>query len=63
MSNVNIFQNNSKSVPESDEQIVRIDFKKLDIGGRASGMPSAMKADKMSLTHVPNAGSMPGGGK
>ena len=63
MSNVNIFQNSSKSVPESDEQIVRIDFKVLEIGGRKSNMPSAMKADKMSLQHVPNASSMPGGGK
>ena len=63
MSNVNIFQNSSKSVPESDEQIVRIDMTKNDIGGRKSHLPGAMKADKMSLSHVPNAGTMPGGGK
>ena len=60
MSNVNIFQNSSKSVPESDEQIVRIDMTKSDIGGRKSHLPSAMKADKMALSHVPNASSMPG---
>ena len=60
MSNVNIFQNNSKSVPENDEQIVRIDMTKSDIGGRKSHLPSQMKSDKMSLSHVPNAGSMPG---
>ena len=63
MSNVNIFQNSSKSVPESDEQIVRIDMTKSDIGGRKSHMPAGMKADKMSLSHVPNASSMPGGSK
>ena len=63
MSNINIFQNSSKSVPESDEQIVRIDMTKSDIGGRKSNMPSAMKADKMSVSHVPNAGTMPGGSK
>ena len=60
MSNVNIFQNNAKSIPTSDEQIVRIDMDKIDIGGRKSNMPSGMKADKMALSHVPNASSMPG---
>ena len=63
MSNVNIFQNSSKVVPESDEQIVRIDMTKSDIGGRKSHLPASMKADKMSLQHVPNAGTMPGGGR
>lgn len=60
MSNVNIFNNNAKSIPESDEQIVRIDMDKSDIGGRKSHLPSQMKSDKLSLTHVPNAGSMTG---
>ena len=60
MSNVNIFQNSSKSVPESDEQIVRIDMTKSDIGGRKSHLPNQMKADKMSISHVPNASSAPG---
>ena len=60
MSNVNIFQNSSKSVPESDEQIVRIDMTKSDIGERKSHLPSQMKSDKMSLSHVPNTSSVPG---
>ena len=60
MSNVNIFNNSSKTVPESDEQIVRIDMTKSDIGGRKSHLPSQMKADKMAVSHVPNASSMPG---
>ena len=60
MSNVNIFQNSSKAVPESDEQIVRIDMTKSDIGGRKSHLPSQMKSDSLGLSHVPNAGSMTG---
>lgn len=60
MSNVNIFQNNAKSVPESDEQIVRIDMTKSDIGGRKSHLPSSDKSEKLGLSHVPNAGSMTG---
>lgn len=63
MSNVNIFQNSSKSVPESDEQIIRIDMTKSDIGGRKSHLPAQMKASGMGLSHVPNASSMPGGSK
>ena len=61
MSNGHIFQNNAKSVPENDEQIVRIDMTKSDIGGRKSHLPSQMKSDKMSLQHVPNGGAAPGG--
>ncbi len=60
MSNVNIFQNSAKAVPTSDEQIVRVDMDKSDIGGRKSHMPSGMKSEKMALSHVPNAGSMTG---
>ena len=60
MSNINIFQNNAKSVPENDEQIVRIDMTKQDIGGRKSHLPAQMKSEKMGLQHVPNAGGMPG---
>lgn len=60
MSNVNIFNNNAKSIPTSDEQIVRCDMDKSDIGGRKSHLPSQMKSEKMSLSHVPNAGSMTG---
>lgn len=59
----NIFQNPSKSVPESDEQIVRIDMTKSDIGGRKSHLPASMKSEKMGLQHVPNASSSPGSGR
>lgn len=60
MSNINIFQNTAKSIPTSDEQIVRIDMDKSDIGGRKSHMPSVQKSPAMALSHVPNQGSAVG---
>ena len=60
MSNVNIFQNSAKSIPTGDEQIVRVDMDKSDIGGRKSQLPNAMKAGEMSINHVPNAGTTVG---
>ena len=57
---VNIFQNPSKMLPKSDDQIVRVDMDKSDIGGRKSHLPSQMTSDKLTLSHVPNAGSSPG---
>jgi len=61
MSNVNIFQNSAKSIPTSDEQIVRIDLMYADIGGRtgAQNFPKGMKS-AATLSHVPNAGSTVG---
>ena len=63
MSNLNIFQNSTKSIPESDEQIVRVDLMKADIGGRHSHLPPAHVSKELPLSHVPNAGSSPGGSK
>jgi hypothetical protein len=60
MSNLNIFQNNAKSIPESDEQIVRVALDQADIGGRKSHLPKTHISDKLPLSHVPNAGSSPG---
>ncbi len=60
MSNLNIFQNNTKSVPESDEQIVRVALDKADIGGRKSHLPATHHSGELTLSHVPNASSMPG---
>ena len=57
MSNVNIFQNSAKTVPTSDDQIVRVSMEEIEIGGRKDHLPSAMKSDKLPLSHVPNAGS------
>lgn len=60
MANVNIFQNNAKSVPTSDEQVVRVSMEEIEIGGRKDHLPSQMKSDKLTLSHVPNAGSTVG---
>jgi hypothetical protein len=61
MSNLNIFQNTAKTIPESDEQIVRVSMKQIDIGGRTSHLPAAQKSPAMGISHVPNASSAPGG--
>jgi len=63
MSNLNIFQNNAKSIPESDEQIVRVDLMQADIGGRHSHLPAEHVSKELPLSHVPNAGSNIGGSK
>ena len=63
MSNLNIFQNNTKSIPESDEQIVRVDLMKSDIGGRHSHLPAQHVSKELPISHVPNAGSSPGNTK
>lgn len=60
MSNLNIFQNSAKSIPTSDEQIVRVDMEQIDIGGRKSHLPSQEKSGALTLSHVPNAGSTVG---
>ena len=60
MANMNVFQNNAKSIPTSDEQIVRVDMDKSDIGGRKSHMPAQDKSSVLGLSHVPNAGSTVG---
>jgi len=58
---VNIFQNPAKSVPmKADDQIVRIDMDKSDIGGRKSHLPSQMTSTELSISHVPNAGTSVG---
>jgi hypothetical protein len=54
---VNIFQNSAKSIPKSDEQLIRVDMEENQIGGRKSHLPAQSKADSMTLSHVPNAGS------
>ena len=60
MSNINVFQNSAKSIPTSDEQIVRVDMEQIDIAGRKSHLPPTMKSGSMGLSHVPNAGSTVG---
>lgn len=60
----NLFQNPSKTVPmKADDQTIRVDMDQSDIGGRKSHLPAQMTSDKLSISHVPNAGSAPGGSK
>lgn len=60
MANVNIFQNSAKSIPESDEQIVRVDMTQDELQGRKSHLPAQSKSGALGLAHVPNAGSTVG---
>ena len=54
---VDIFRDSTKALPKSDSQIVRVDMKQLDMGGRTSHVPNPSKSGDMSISHVPNAGS------
>ena len=53
----NIFQNDTKSVPKSDAQIVRVNMESSDIGGRKSSLPSKGKSENMSISHVGQSGN------
>jgi len=53
---VDIFKNNTTTIPKSDPQIVRVDMEQSDIGGRKSHLPGQSKSDKLGISHVPNAG-------
>lgn len=54
---VDLFHNTAKSIPTSDEQIVRVSMEQIDIGGRKSHLPATQTSPQMSISHVPNAGS------
>lgn len=53
----NIFNDNTKMVPKSDGQIIRVDMETQEIGGRKSSLPNQEKSKDMSIQHVPNAGT------
>jgi hypothetical protein len=59
MSNLNIFQNQAKSVPTSDEQIVRVAMDEIQIGGRKDHLPAGQKS-VATVSHIPNAGDTVG---
>lgn len=61
---VNVFQNPAKTVPmKADDQIVRVDLDVNEIGGRKSHLPAQDKPGSLAISHVPNAGTVTGGGK
>ena len=57
---VDLFHNTAKSIPTSDEQIVRVNMEQNDIGGRKSHLPTQSKSGVLGISHVPNAGTAPG---
>lgn len=54
---VDLFRNPAKSVPTSDEQIVRVNMEQDDLQGRKSHLPAQMKSGALSISHVPNSGT------
>jgi hypothetical protein len=54
---VDLFRNPAKSVPTSDEQIVRVNMEEDEIQGRKSHLPAQQKSPAMTVSHVPNAGT------
>ena len=54
---VDLFHNTAKSIPTSDEQIVRVSMEQIDIGGRKSNLPATQQSPAMTISHVPNSGT------
>lgn len=50
-----IFQNETKTLPKRDSQIIRVDFEKQDISGANVSRPRP--SPDLSIQHVPNSGS------
>lgn len=57
---MDIFKNPTKSIPTSDEQIIRVNMEQDDIQGRKSHLPPMMKSGALTISHTPNAGTTPG---
>ncbi len=57
---MDVFRNPTKSIPTSDEQIVRVGMEQDDIQGRKSHLPAQEKSGALTISHVPNSGSTPG---
>lgn len=60
---VNPFVNNSKALPKSDSQIIRVPMDELEIGGRKSHLPSKSKDGKMAVSHVGGSTGMGSGSR
>lgn len=56
MSGLDIFKNSTKTLPKSDDQIIRVNMEQIDIGGRKSHLPSQDKESDLGISHVPNSG-------
>lgn len=49
---VNIFENSTKQLPESDAQIVRVPLDQLELQGRKDHLPKADKNSDLALSHA-----------
>lgn len=58
---MDIFKNSAKSIPTSDEQIVRVNMEEIEIQGRKSALPAQQKSGVLPINHVPNSGTTIGG--
>ncbi len=54
---MDLFHNPAKSIPTSDEQIVRVNMEEIEIQGRKSALPAQQKSGALTISHVPNAGT------
>ena len=61
MSNVNIFQNPTKTAPKGDSQIIRVPLEQMDLMARKDHIPTPSQSGDLGIQHVPNAGSNGGG--
>jgi hypothetical protein len=57
---MDIFRNSAKSIPTSDEQIVRVGMEEIEIQGRKSALPAQQKSGALTISHVPNSSTSPG---
>jgi len=58
---VDLFHNTAKSIPTSDEQIIRVPMDVIEIQGRKSALPAQQSSPALTISHVPNASGTPGG--
>lgn len=58
---VNLFQDGTKSVPKSSQNIVRVPMTQDELTGRKDHMPAADPSEA-TIAHVPNRGGKSSGG-
>jgi hypothetical protein len=54
---MDIFRNSAKSIPKSDDQIVRVGMEEDQIQGRKSHLPAQETSPALTISHFPNAGT------
>jgi hypothetical protein len=54
---MDVFRDNTKAIPKSDPQVVRVDMKEQGIGGRLSHLPKGGSSDTLKVSHTANEGT------